>query len=53
MLGQAYLDLGVLHKAKGRTDHARECITESIRIFEHLETKAYLKQAKEALASFG
>ena len=53
MLGQAYLDLGLLHKAKGKTDQARECITESIRIFEHCEAEGYLKQAKEALASFG
>jgi len=51
MLAQAYLDLGLLHKAKGRTERARECITESIQIFEHCEADVFLKQAKEALAS--
>jgi class 3 adenylate cyclase/tetratricopeptide (TPR) repeat protein len=51
ILGQAYLDLGLLHKAKGRTDQARECISEAIRLFEQCEAEVYLKQAKEALPS--
>jgi class 3 adenylate cyclase/tetratricopeptide (TPR) repeat protein len=51
MLAQASLDLGLLHKAKGRTEKARECIIESIQIFEQCEAKIFLKQAKEALAS--
>jgi len=51
ILGQAYLDLGLLHKAKGRTKQARECINESIHIFEHCEADVFLKQAKEALES--
>jgi len=50
-LGPAYLDLGLLHKAKKRNDRAKECISKAILIFEECEADAYLKQAKEALAS--
>ena len=50
-LGEAKLDLGLLHKAKGRTKKAKDCISESIKIFEQCEAHPYLKQAKEALAS--
>ncbi len=53
VLGQAYLDLGLLHKAKGRTDHARECISEAIQILEQCEAETYLRQAKEVLESLG
>jgi class 3 adenylate cyclase/tetratricopeptide (TPR) repeat protein len=49
MLAQASLDLGLLHKAKGRTEQARECITKSIQIFEQCEAEVFLNQAKEAL----
>jgi len=52
-LGLAYLDLGMFHKAKKRTDQARECLTEAIKIFEENQAHVYLKQAKEALASLG
>jgi hypothetical protein len=41
--------LGLLHKAKGRSERAKDCISESIRIFEQCEAEAYLKQAKETL----
>jgi len=51
MLAQASLDLGLLHKAKARTEQARECITESIQIFGQCEADVFLKQAKKALAS--
>ena len=47
----SYLDLGLLHKAKKRTDQAKECISKAIKLFEELEAAAFLKQAKEALAS--
>jgi len=50
-LGTAYLDLGLLHKAKGRTDQARECLSEAIQFFEQGKAETYLKQAREALAS--
>jgi tetratricopeptide (TPR) repeat protein len=51
VLGQAYLELGKLHKAKGKTEKARECISHAIEAFEKCEADVYLKQAKEALAS--
>jgi class 3 adenylate cyclase/tetratricopeptide (TPR) repeat protein len=49
--GQAYLDLGYLHKAKKRSDIAKECFSEAIQIFEECEMEGCLKQAKEALGS--
>jgi tetratricopeptide (TPR) repeat protein len=51
VMGQAKLDLGMLHKAKGRTDQARECVSSAVQLFEQCEAEVYLKQAKEALAS--
>jgi tetratricopeptide (TPR) repeat protein len=51
ILGQAYHDLGLLHKAKKRSDPARECISEAIKIFEQCKVKEHLKQANEALES--
>jgi tetratricopeptide (TPR) repeat protein len=53
ILGQAYLDLGLLHKAKKRTDYAQDCFSEAIKIFEQCEADRFLKQATEALASLG
>jgi class 3 adenylate cyclase/tetratricopeptide (TPR) repeat protein len=50
-IARAYLDLGLLHKAKKRKDQARECISKAIKLFELCEAEVYLKQAKEALAS--
>ncbi|GEM_PF-2082870 len=49
--GQAYLDLGRLHKAKGRSDQARGCFIEAAEILEECESEVFLKQANEALAS--
>ena len=50
-LAQAHLDLGLLHKSKGRTERARDCISKAIQLFEQCEAEVYLKQAKEALES--
>jgi class 3 adenylate cyclase/tetratricopeptide (TPR) repeat protein len=50
-LATACLDLGMLHKAKGRTERAKECILESIRLFEQCEAETNLQQAKKALAT--
>jgi tetratricopeptide (TPR) repeat protein len=49
--GPAYLDWGLLHKAKKRKDQARKCISKAIELFEQCEAKVYLKQASEALES--
>jgi len=51
ILGQAYLNLGLLHKAKGRTKQAKKCVSEAIQLFEKCTAKVYLKQAKEILVS--
>jgi tetratricopeptide (TPR) repeat protein len=53
ILGQAYLDLGRLHKAKGRLADARTCISQAVQSFEECEADVYLQQAREALASLG
>ena len=53
ILGDAYLNLGLLHKAKGRTEQAKKCISDAIQVFEHSKAEVYLQQAKEALASLG
>jgi len=49
--GPAYLDWGLLHKAKKRKDQARKCISKAIELFEQCEADVYLKQANEALES--
>jgi hypothetical protein len=53
VLGQAYFDLGKLHKAKGRLPEARTCISQAVQSFEECEADVYLKQARDALASLG
>jgi len=49
ILGQAYHDLGLLHKAKARSDQARDCFSKAIQIFKECETEVYLKESREAL----
>jgi hypothetical protein len=51
LLGQVKLELGLLHKIKGRTDEARKCISDAVRLFEECEADVFLKQAREELAS--
>jgi hypothetical protein len=53
VLGQAYFDLGRLHKAKGRLGEARTSIAHAVQSFEECGADVYLKQAQEALASLG
>jgi tetratricopeptide (TPR) repeat protein len=45
--GQTYLDLGKLHKAKGKSEQARDFLSRAIKIFEETEAEYYLKQANE------
>ena len=49
--GIASLNLGLLHKAKKRTEEARQCMTEAVQLFEACEAETALKRAKEALTS--
>lgn len=51
ILGLAYLDLARVHKAKKRDAQATECLTKAIETLTNCGATAYLKQAKEALAS--
>jgi hypothetical protein len=51
ILGQASLGLGVLYKARGKTDVAGKYISEAIEAFEKCGAEGYLKQAREALAA--
>jgi tetratricopeptide (TPR) repeat protein len=50
-LGQVYLSLGMLYRATKRMDQARQCILNSIDIFQECEAEGWLKQANEALES--
>jgi hypothetical protein len=51
ILGQAFLGLGMLYKARGKTDVAGKYISEAIEAFEKCGATGYLKQAKEALTA--
>jgi len=51
LMGMAYLDLGLLHKAKGEKDKARDSISAAALLFEQCEAEVSLKRAKEALES--
>jgi class 3 adenylate cyclase/tetratricopeptide (TPR) repeat protein len=50
-LGQATLELGLLHKIKGKTDEAKKCLSDAVRLFEECEADVFLKQAREELAN--
>ena len=49
--GQTYLNLGRLQKAKGKSEQARECISEAITIIEETEAEVFLRQSKEEIES--
>jgi len=51
ILGSACLDLGLLYRAKKRTDNAKQYILEAIDIFEQCEAEILVKQAKEAYST--
>jgi len=53
ILATACLNLGMLHKAKGRIKEARDCISKSIQIFEQTGAETNLQQARETLESLG
>jgi class 3 adenylate cyclase/tetratricopeptide (TPR) repeat protein len=53
VLGQAFLGLGRLYKAKKRNEKARECFSEAASLFQECDAHVYLKQAEEALSSLG
>jgi tetratricopeptide (TPR) repeat protein len=52
-LGMAYLDLGLLHKAKDQKDQAIRWLSKAIEVFEECEAETRLKHAREALESLG
>jgi tetratricopeptide (TPR) repeat protein len=49
ILGQAFLDLGLLDKTEGRVEEARRRISDAIQIFEECGAEVVLKQARQAL----
>ena len=53
ILGQAYLDLGLIHKVKKRNDKSHKYISKAICIFEQCGAKIFLQQAKDALENLG
>jgi class 3 adenylate cyclase/tetratricopeptide (TPR) repeat protein len=52
-LGEPYLQLGMLHKIKGRAEEARQCAREAVQIYQHCGSKANAKRAREILESIG
>ena len=50
-LSQAYLNLGLLYKAKKKKAQAKKFISDAIEIFEECGAEVYLEQAKGALES--
>ena len=50
-LGQAYLDLGRLHKVKKRTNKAQDCFSRAMKVFEQNNAKTLVKQAKQEIES--
>jgi class 3 adenylate cyclase/tetratricopeptide (TPR) repeat protein len=50
-LGQVYLDLGRLNRAKKRKSQAADCFTMAIDAFTKCNAAVYVKQAEECLAS--
>ncbi|UCC60677.1 MAG: AAA family ATPase, partial [Dehalococcoidia bacterium] len=52
-MGEAYLDLGLLHSSKGENEQARECVSKSVQLFEQCGLENWLKQAREALEALG
>lgn len=53
VLGQAYHELGKLHKDRGEIENARVFINKAIENFGRCHADVFLKQAREALASLG
>jgi tetratricopeptide (TPR) repeat protein len=51
VLGTAFFDWGLLHKAKKRKVQAKEYISKAIEVFEQCEADIYLKQAYKELES--
>ncbi len=49
ILGPAYLDLGLLHRAKRRSDQAELYFSKAIQIFERCDAEVYLKKSREAM----
>lgn len=52
ILGQASLGLGLFYKTKGKTDKAKKYFSEATEAFEKCGADGYLKQAREALATW-
>jgi len=50
-LGQPYLQLGVLWKARGKRDQAQAYLQEALRIFQDCGMVAYAQRAQELLAA--
>jgi class 3 adenylate cyclase/tetratricopeptide (TPR) repeat protein len=51
VMGQAHLGLGLLHKANGRNEKAKEHILQAIELFKECDAGGYLERAREALSA--
>ena len=48
---QSLLALGHLYRIKGKSEQAKNCLIDAIKLFEECEANVFLKQAKEELAT--
>jgi len=53
VIGQAYLDLGLLYKTKKRKNQAKQYISKAIHLFKETKAEVFLKLAKKAMESLG
>ena len=51
LLGQSYLNLGLLCKAKKKTENAKEYISAATRLFEECEAEGFLNLSREEMES--
>ena len=51
VIGQSYLDLGLLYKARNKKEQAKKYISQAVHVFEKIKAEIFLKQAREELAA--
>ena len=47
LLGRSYLGLGLLYRAKGNIEEAKQCISMSIETFEEIDADLFIQHARD------
>ena len=53
ILGQSWLDMGIMYRAKKDSAKSRECISKAIKVFEKNKADVFLKKARGLLQEYG